>query len=75
MTGPTTGPKTASLTIRLAPSDNVVVARADLLEGTAVGGEGVTARGRVPTGHKLATRAIAVGEAVVKYDQVIGFAT
>ena len=70
-----TGPKTASLTIRLAPSDNVVVARADLLEATSIAAEGVSTTGRIPTGHKLATRAIAEGEAVVKYDQVIGFAT
>jgi altronate hydrolase len=65
----------ASLTIRLAPNDNVVVARADILEGTAVPAEGVTARARIPTGHKVATRAVAQGQPVVKYDQVIGFAT
>ncbi len=70
-----TGPTTTNLTIRLAPSDNVVVARADLLEGTSIAGETVTTANRIPTGHKLATRAIAEGEAVVKYDQVIGFAT
>ncbi|HEY9537020.1 MAG TPA: altronate dehydratase family protein [Kiloniellaceae bacterium] len=65
----------ASLTIRLAPTDNVVVSRADLLEGTAIPAEGVAARTRIPTGHKVATRAIAEGAPVVKYDQVIGFAT
>ena len=65
----------ASLTIRLSPNDNVAVSRADLLEGTALPSEGVTATMRIPTGHKVATRAIAEGEAVVKYDQVIGFAT
>lgn len=65
----------ASLTIRLAPNDNVVVSRADILEGTAIPSEGVVAAARVPTGHKVATRAIAPGEPVVKYDQVIGFAT
>src|SRR3546814_4175035 len=65
----------ASLTIRLAPTDNVVVSRADLLEGTAIPAEGVAARTRIPTGHKVAPRAIAEGAPVVKYDQVIGFAT
>jgi altronate hydrolase len=30
---------------------------------------------RVPTGHKVATRAIAAGEPVRKYDQIIGFAS
>jgi altronate hydrolase len=65
----------ASLTIRLSPKDNVVVSRADILEGTDVPGEGIATVERIPTGHKLATRAVAEGEAVVKYDQVIGFAT
>src|SRR3546814_14879939 len=51
----------ASLTIRLSPTDNVVVSRADLLEGTAIPAEGVAARTRIPTGHKVATRAIAEG--------------
>src|SRR3546814_20045268 len=65
----------ASLTIRLSPNDNVVVSRADILEGTAISTEGVVAAARIPTGHKLATCTIAPGAPVVKYDQVIGFAT
>ncbi|HVM78600.1 MAG TPA: altronate dehydratase family protein [Stellaceae bacterium] len=65
----------ASLTIRLNPADNVVVARADLLPGTEVPGERVTARSRVPAGHKIATAPVAVGEPVRKYNQIIGFAT
>ncbi len=63
------------LTVRLSPTDNVVVARADILQGTEVPGEGVAARGHIPAGHKLATAAIANGEAVRKYNQIIGFAT
>ena len=70
-----TAPTNASLTIRLSPNDNVVVSRADILEGTEVAGEGITTVNRIPIGHKVATRAIAEGEAVMKYDQVIGFAT
>jgi altronate hydrolase len=65
----------ASLTIRLAPNDNVAVSRAEILAGTALAGEDVTARTRIPTGHKVATRAIAEGQPVMKYDQVIGFAS
>jgi len=65
----------ASLTIRLNPADNVVVARADLLPGTEVPGERVTARSHVPAGHKIATAPVAVGEPVRKYNQIIGFAT
>jgi altronate hydrolase len=65
---------TGALTIRLNPADNVVVARADLLPGTEVPGEGVAAREHVPAGHKIATRPIADGEPIRKYNQVIGFA-
>ena len=64
-----------TLTIRLSAADNVVVARADVLPGTEIPGERVTARGHVPAGHKLATAPVAVGEAVRKYNQIIGFAT
>jgi altronate hydrolase len=63
------------LTIRLSAADNVVVARADILPGTEIPGERVTSRGHVPAGHKLATSAVAVGEPVRKYNQIIGFAT
>jgi altronate hydrolase len=63
------------LTIRLNLADNVVVARADLLPGTEIAGEGVKARGHVPVGHKIATAPIASGDAVRKYGQILGFAT
>jgi altronate hydrolase len=63
-----------SLTIRLHASDNVVVARADILPGTRIPGEAIAAKSRVPSGHKIATRAIAEGEAVLRYGQIIGFA-
>ncbi|MCC7276299.1 MAG: altronate dehydratase [Alphaproteobacteria bacterium] len=62
------------ITVRLNPSDNVVVARTDLLPGTALPGEGVTTKAHVPPGHKVATAAIAEGEVVRKYAQIIGFA-
>src|SRR3546814_16396601 len=54
----------ASLTIRLAPTDNVVVSRADLLEGTAIPADGVAARTRLPPGPKVATRPIAAKSGV-----------
>jgi altronate hydrolase len=62
------------LTIRLNPADNVVVARADLLPGIEIPGEGVRAVAHVPVGHKIATAPIAAGEAVRKYGQILGFA-
>ena len=37
--------------------------------------EGMTALSRVPKGHKMATAAIAVGEPIKKFGQIIGFAT
>src|SRR3954449_142624 len=64
-----------ALTIRLHPSDNVVVARLDLLPGTELPEEGVTALGPVPAGHKIATAPIAPGEPVRKYGQILGFTT
>ena len=64
-----------SLTIRLNPADNVVVARADLLPGTEIPGEKLTTKGHIPAGHKVATAAVKAGEPVRKYDQIIGFAT
>ena len=64
-----------TLTVRLHPNDNVVTARIDLLPNTAVAGEGIACGARIPAGHKVATRPIANGEPVRKYDQIIGFAS
>ncbi|MBT5664616.1 MAG: altronate dehydratase [Rhodospirillaceae bacterium] len=63
------------LTIRLNLADNVVVARAEILNGVEIPGEMVTSRNPIPAGHKLATADIAKGQAVRKYNQIIGFAT
>jgi altronate hydrolase len=63
------------LVLRLNPADDVVIARRQLVKGTLIKGEGVTVIGLVPPGHKLATRAIAKGSAVRRYNQIIGFAT
>ena len=61
--------------IRIHAQDNVVIARSQLVGGTVLADEGVTVSGLVPPGHKVATQAIAKGEAVRRYDQVIGMAT
>ena len=63
------------LVLRLNPADDVVIARRQLVSGTLVKSEGVTVIGLVPPGHKLATRAIAAGAPVRRYNQIIGFAT
>jgi altronate hydrolase len=61
--------------IRIHAQDNVVIARQQLLGGTVLAQEGVTVSGLVPPGHKVATSAIAKGQAVRRYDQIIGMAT
>jgi len=60
-------------TLRLDAADNVIVAVDSLPPGFVV--EGVAARERVPRGHKLAALPIASGHPIVKFGQIIGFAT
>ncbi len=67
----------AQVALLLRPGDDVAVATADLPAGTALAtsaGEVVVTR-HVPRGHKLAVRALAAGDPVRKYGQVIGRAT
>ncbi len=64
-----------SLTIRLHPNDDVVIARAQLVGGTQLLDEKVTVVGLIPPGHKVATRAIGKGSPVKRYNQIIGFAS
>ncbi|MEO1457819.1 MAG: altronate dehydratase family protein [Pseudomonadota bacterium] len=59
--------------IRLDRDDTVVTLTRPLAVGEAV--EGVAARALVPRGHKLATAAMAPGDPVRKYAQVIGYAS
>ena len=65
----------SSLTIRLHPADDVVIARSQLVGGTTLIDENVVVAGLVPPGHKVATRAISAGSAVRRYNQIIGFAS
>jgi altronate hydrolase len=65
----------SALAIRLHPSDTVVVALADIPSGTGLDNERVIARTRIPAGHKVATFDMPAGAPVIKYSQVIGFAT
>ena len=61
-------------TIRLHDADNVVIARVDLPLGAKIEG-GLTCRGQVQAGHKVASHAIKQGEPILKYNVVIGFAS
>jgi arabinonate dehydratase len=63
------------LYLRLNPADDVVIACRELESGTNLLKEGVVVKERIPAGHKVATRAIAAGDAVRRYSQIIGFAT
>ena len=62
-------------TIRLHPSDNIVVALKDLAAGARVEGIARPLPQPVPRGHKIATAAIAPGALVIRYGQIIGAAT
>jgi altronate hydrolase len=63
--------------VRLSERDNVAVAARPLNEGErlpdALGA--VVVRRRIPLGHKIALRATASGQPIVKYGQIIGFAS
>ena len=61
----------------LAPQDNVFVVRSPIEAGERieVGGIVVEVAYRIGLGHKLARRAIAIGEKVLKYGAPIGSAT
>jgi altronate hydrolase len=63
------------LTVRLHENDNVVTARIDILPETPIPGENVVSSRRIPAGHKIAVQPIPAGDAVRKYDQIIGFAS
>lgn len=61
--------------IRLHGSDNVVIALQDLAPGAVVAAVAAPLPGAVPRGHKIAAQAIAKGDMVIRYGQIIGQAT
>ena len=63
------------LTIRLHHSDNAVVARVAIDAGTEISEEGIICLDPISFGHKIAAFGINKGEAVIKYGQIIGFAS
>ncbi len=62
-------PRTLSLNVK----DNIIVAVDAVPQGTVA--RGVTATARIPKGHKMASAPIAKGQPVVKFGQIIGFAS
>jgi altronate hydrolase len=67
-------PTAENAAIRLHPSDNIAVARVPLSPGQAlrIAGESVTVEDSIPPGHKVAIRAIASGDNIVRYGQIMG---
>lgn len=65
------------MVLQLAAEDNVAVAIRMITAGTECEFEGqsLTIPVRIPAGHKISLRQIAEGTAIIKYGQVIGFAT
>ncbi len=61
--------------IRLSPNDNVAVALQDIAKGEGVAPAAITARAPIPRGHKLAIEAVDKDAPVMKYGQIIGFAS
>ena len=60
-------------TLRLNARDNLIVAIDAVAPGVAA--QGVTATARILRGHKMAAQRIAKGQPVLKFGQIIGFAT
>src|SRR5215467_3736397 len=65
--------KQAPRTLRLNARDNIMVAVDRIDPGTTT--QGVTATARIMRGHKVAAEPIAKGQPVLKFGQIIGFAT
>ena len=62
--------------IKLYPKDNVVIATTDFKKGEVitVDGEMISLTDDVPTAHKIAIKDFAIGDKVIKYENVIGVA-
>jgi altronate hydrolase len=67
-------PTAQNAVIHLNPADNVAIARLALSPGQEirVSGRTITLNDPIPAGHKVAIAAIAAGENVLRYGQVIG---
>ena len=59
-------------TLRLHATDNVIVAVDPIEAGAVI--DGVSARERIPRGHKMAAARSKPSEPVLKFGQIIGFA-
>jgi altronate hydrolase len=62
-------------TLRLSPLDDVVIAARPIKAGQTIEEESLKTTQDIPAGHKLAVKAVAKGQPVKRYGQIIGFAT
>jgi altronate dehydratase len=67
-------PDSSQTVIRLNTNDNLVIALADIAAGLCPKGLDTATTQAIPRGHKIASRAIAAGENVIRYGQIIGMA-
>ncbi len=67
----------SEVAVHLSDADEVAVAKIALAAGSELRTDGQVIRVRqlIPAGHKVALRAVALGQPVRRYGQVIGFAT
>jgi len=67
----------SQVAIHLRPEDNVAIAKKPIPGGSELTIDGVTVKVEAPVklGHKLAIRPIKKGDAILKYGQIIGFAS
>jgi len=65
------------LAVLLHPDDNVAIARRSIPPGTSLvdGDQQWLIRQEIPSGHKLARAILSAGQPVLRYGQVIGFAS
>ena len=58
--------------IILHPDDDVAICRTQMMSGVVA--DGIVIKGLIPAGHKVARRAVSAGEAIRRYNQIVGFA-
>ncbi len=61
--------------IKLNKNDNVAVTTFEISPQTKIASQGIVSIDTIPFGHKICLKSINKGEPIIKYDQVIGFAS
>ncbi|MBW2411612.1 MAG: UxaA family hydrolase, partial [Deltaproteobacteria bacterium] len=62
-------------TLLLNNEENVALALSEIAQGEATGYDDLVSQEKIPAGHKIAVRNIDTGQPVLKYGQIIGFAS